>query len=189
MCRGVFMVLNWQHDFQPTPDMFKSYFYQTSFLKKSIFPVIAEKKIPNIWHCVLLFFVALNTVCISNLCSPGPPSAPRDLSAFRQHSVGRLILSWTPPEDTGGRNDITYSVECQHCDGVVCQPCGERVRYEPGSTKLTEARVSVSELEAHLNYTFIVQAHSGVSQLASEAQRPPSRSNVTIFLHYTGECS
>lgn len=34
MCRGVFMVLNWQHDFQLTPDMFKSYFYQTSFLKK-----------------------------------------------------------------------------------------------------------------------------------------------------------
>uniref|UniRef100_A0A3Q3CYD0 receptor protein-tyrosine kinase n=1 Tax=Haplochromis burtoni TaxID=8153 RepID=A0A3Q3CYD0_HAPBU len=119
-------------------------------------------------------------------CS-GPPSAPRDLSAVRQPSVGRLILSWTPPEDTGGRNDITYSVECQRCDGIVCQPCGERVRYEPGSTKLTEARVSVSELEAHLNYTFIVQAHSGVSQLASEAQRPASRSNVTIFLHYTGE--
>ncbi|XP_063319935.1 ephrin type-A receptor 2 isoform X1 [Pelmatolapia mariae] len=117
-------------------------------------------------------------------CS-GPPSAPLDLSAFRQPSVGRLILSWTPPEDTGGRNDITYSVECQRCDGVVCQPCGERVRYEPGSTKLTESRVSVSELEAHLNYTFIVQAHSGVSQLASEAQRPPSRSNVTIFLQYT----
>uniref|UniRef100_A0A3Q4I2I6 receptor protein-tyrosine kinase n=1 Tax=Neolamprologus brichardi TaxID=32507 RepID=A0A3Q4I2I6_NEOBR len=116
-----------------------------------------------------------------------PPSAPRDLSAVRQPSVGRLILSWTPPEDTGGRNDITYSVECQRCDGVVCQPCGERVRYEPGSTKLTEARVSVSELEAHLNYTFIVQAHSGVSQWASGAQRPASRSNVTIFLHYTGE--
>lgn len=183
------MVLNWQHDFQLTPDMFKSYFYQTSKKKRSIFPVIAEKKNPNIWHRVLLFFVALNAACISNLCSPGPPSAPRDLSAVRQPSVGRLILSWTPPEDTGGRNDITYSVECQRCDGVVCQPCGERVRYEPGSTKLTEARVSVSELEAHLNYTFIVQAHSGVSQLASEAQRPASRSNVTIFLHYTGEHS
>uniref|UniRef100_A0A669BBU7 receptor protein-tyrosine kinase n=1 Tax=Oreochromis niloticus TaxID=8128 RepID=A0A669BBU7_ORENI len=119
-------------------------------------------------------------------CS-GPPSAPRDLSAVPQPSVGRLILSWTPPEDTGGRNDITYSVECQRCDGVVCHPCGERVRYEPASMKLTEARVSVSELEAHLNYTFIVEAHSGVSQLAGEAQRPPSRSNVTIFLHYTGE--
>ncbi|CAI5646868.1 unnamed protein product [Oreochromis niloticus] len=115
----------------------------------------------------------------------GPPSAPRDLSAVPQPSVGRLILSWTPPEDTGGRNDITYSVECQRCDGVVCHPCGERVRYEPASMKLTEARVSVSELEAHLNYTFIVEAHSGVSQLAGEAQRPPSRSNVTIFLHYT----
>lgn len=37
MCRGVFMVLNWQHDFQPTPDMFKTYFYRSSFLKKVYF--------------------------------------------------------------------------------------------------------------------------------------------------------
>lgn len=69
----------------------------------------------------------------------------------------------------------------------MCQPCGERVRYEPSSVKLSEAQVTVSELEAHLNYTFTVETHSGVSLLASEAYRPPSRSNVTIFLHYTGE--
>uniref|UniRef100_A0A3Q0R2E3 receptor protein-tyrosine kinase n=1 Tax=Amphilophus citrinellus TaxID=61819 RepID=A0A3Q0R2E3_AMPCI len=117
-------------------------------------------------------------------CS-GPPSAPQDLVAIPQLSVGKLLLSWSPPEDTGGRTDITYNVECQRCEGTVCQPCGERVRYEPGSVKLTEAQVSVSELEAHLNYTFTVESHSGVSLLASEAYRPPSRSNVTIFLHHT----
>jgi len=109
-----------------------------------------------------------------------------------QLSTGKLHLSWSPPEDTGGRTDITYSVECQRCEGAVCQLCGEKVRYEPASAGLTRTKVSVSELEAHLNYTFIVEAHSGVSPIAGQAtprsNRPPSTSALTTSLHYTGEC-
>uniref|UniRef100_A0A8C9X0C9 receptor protein-tyrosine kinase n=1 Tax=Sander lucioperca TaxID=283035 RepID=A0A8C9X0C9_SANLU len=102
-------------------------------------------------------------------CS-GLPSAPRDLVATTtQLSAGKLLLTWSPPEDTGGRIDITYSIECQRCEGIVCQPCGEKIRYEPASTGLTDTKVSVSELDAHLNYTFIVEAHSGVSLFASQA--------------------
>uniref|UniRef100_A0A8C3G645 receptor protein-tyrosine kinase n=1 Tax=Cyclopterus lumpus TaxID=8103 RepID=A0A8C3G645_CYCLU len=113
----------------------------------------------------------------SGPCS-GLPSAPRDLVATTtQLSTGKLHLSWSPPEDTGGRTDITYSVECQRCEGNVCQLCGEKVRYEPASTGLTDNKVSVSELDAHLNYTFTVEAHSGVSLFASQAtprsNRPP----------------
>uniref|UniRef100_A0A8C3A355 receptor protein-tyrosine kinase n=1 Tax=Cyclopterus lumpus TaxID=8103 RepID=A0A8C3A355_CYCLU len=105
----------------------------------------------------------------SGPCS-GLPSAPRDLVATTtQLSTGKLHLSWSPPEDTGGRTDITYSVECQRCEGNVCQLCGEKVRYEPASTGLTDNKVSVSELDAHLNYTFTVEAHSGVSLFASQA--------------------
>uniref|UniRef100_A0A7N9ATF3 receptor protein-tyrosine kinase n=1 Tax=Mastacembelus armatus TaxID=205130 RepID=A0A7N9ATF3_9TELE len=101
-------------------------------------------------------------------CS-GPPSAPQDLMAITtQLSTGKLVLSWSPPEDTGGRTDITYSVECQHCEGNVCQSCGEKIRYEPANVGLTDTTVSVSELDAHLNYTFTVEAHSGVSQFASQ---------------------
>uniref|UniRef100_A0A3Q3J1R7 receptor protein-tyrosine kinase n=1 Tax=Monopterus albus TaxID=43700 RepID=A0A3Q3J1R7_MONAL len=124
-------------------------------------------------------------------CS-GPPSAPQDLMATTsQLSAGKLILYWNPPEDTGGRTDITYSVECQRCEGNVCQPCGEKIRYEPASVGLTDTRVLVSELDAHLNYTFTVEAQSGVSQFVSQAMprtyRPPSSSSLTTSLHYTGD--
>lgn len=118
----------------------------------------------------------------TGLCS-GLPSAPQNLVATTtQLSAGKLLLSWSAPEDTGGRTDITYSVECQRCDGAVCQPCGEKIRYEPASTGLTDTKVSVSELDAHLNYTFTVEAHSGVSVFA---QQPPSTSALTTSLQYT----
>ena len=113
------------------------------------------------------------------------------MSTTTQLSAGKLLLSWSPPEDTGGRSDITYSVECQRCEGDVCQACGEKIRYEPASSGLTQTKVSVSELDAHLNYTFTVEAHSGVSMFASQAPPPvnrlPSTSALTTSLHYTGE--
>ncbi|KAM6977227.1 ephrin type-A receptor 2 [Aplochiton taeniatus] len=124
-------------------------------------------------------------------CS-GLPSAPQQLKASTsQLAAGQLQLSWSPPEDTGGRSDITYSVECLRCEpeAASCQPCGEKVRYEPASAGLTETRVTVSDLEPHLNYTFSVEAHSGVSQFASQAapraSRPPSSSTVTTILPYS----
>uniref|UniRef100_A0A8C7WF87 receptor protein-tyrosine kinase n=1 Tax=Oncorhynchus mykiss TaxID=8022 RepID=A0A8C7WF87_ONCMY len=111
-------------------------------------------------------------------CS-GLPSAPQELFATTtQLAAGKLHLSWSPPEDTGGRSDITYSVECRCCDGATCQPCGEKVRLEPASKGLMHTWVAVSELEPHLNYTFTVEAHSGVSlfasQVAPRSNRPPS---------------
>uniref|UniRef100_A0A8C8FBB7 receptor protein-tyrosine kinase n=1 Tax=Oncorhynchus tshawytscha TaxID=74940 RepID=A0A8C8FBB7_ONCTS len=123
-------------------------------------------------------------------CS-GLPSAPRELVATTtQLAAGKLQLSWSPPEDTGGRSDISYSVECRRCEGTACQPCGEKVRLEPASSGLVDTRVAVSELEPHLNYTFTVEAHSGVSLFASQgtprSNRPPSTSTLTTALHYTG---
>uniref|UniRef100_A0A8C1S8Z3 receptor protein-tyrosine kinase n=1 Tax=Cyprinus carpio TaxID=7962 RepID=A0A8C1S8Z3_CYPCA len=101
-------------------------------------------------------------------CS-GLPSAPQDLVASTaQMSIGRLQLSWRPPADTGGRSDITYAVVCERCEGRACQPCGEKVRLDPSNTDLKETRVTVSELEPHLNYTFTVEARSGVSQFSNK---------------------
>uniref|UniRef100_A0A3Q3XH34 receptor protein-tyrosine kinase n=1 Tax=Mola mola TaxID=94237 RepID=A0A3Q3XH34_MOLML len=97
---------------------------------------------------------------LSGPCS-GLPSAPKDLVATT--SAGKLLLSWSPPEDNGGRTDITYSIECQCCDGSVCQSCSEKIRYDPANVGLTDTKVSVSDLDAHINYTFTVEAHSGVS--------------------------
>ncbi|XP_056449496.1 ephrin type-A receptor 2 [Gadus chalcogrammus] len=122
-------------------------------------------------------------------CS-GLPGAPQDLQATTtQLSSGRVLLTWSPPGDTGGRADLTYSVECRRCDGAACQACGEKVRYEPASAGLTETRVSVSQLDAHLNYTFTVNAHNGVSAAASKASPrahgPPSTAALTTSLQYT----
>lgn len=148
----------------------------------------------NLSDCLLLTFRLLTLspfLCIlSNLHLSGLPSAPQDLVATT--SAGKLLLSWSPPKDTGGRNDITYSIECQRCEGIVCQSCGEKIRYEPASMGLTDTKVSVSDLDAHLNYTFTVEAHSGVSLLIGQevpqANRPPSSSALTTSLLYTGGC-
>lgn len=84
---------------------------------------------------------------------------------------------------TGGRSDLTYSVVCELCDGASCVPCGEKIRFEPGSTDLKDAVVVVTDLDSHLNYTFTVEAHSGVSQFGTE--RPTA--SITTALDYTGE--
>uniref|UniRef100_H3C1G8 receptor protein-tyrosine kinase n=1 Tax=Tetraodon nigroviridis TaxID=99883 RepID=H3C1G8_TETNG len=106
----------------------------------------------------------LRPPCIPLRC---PPSAPRDLSSSALSAEGRLQLSWSPPLVTGGRRDLTYSVACAHCSEGQCVPCGEKIRFEPGPADLQETRVVVTDLDAHLNYTFTVEAHSGVSQFSS----------------------
>lgn len=84
---------------------------------------------------------------------------------------------------TGDRSDLTYSVECELCDGASCAPCGEKIRFEPGHTDLVDTTVVVCDLDSHLNYTFTVEAHSGVSQYNTE--RPTT--TITTVLDYTGE--
>uniref|UniRef100_A0A671WFP1 receptor protein-tyrosine kinase n=1 Tax=Sparus aurata TaxID=8175 RepID=A0A671WFP1_SPAAU len=107
-------------------------------------------------------------------CS-APPSAPRDLSATTLSAEGRMQLSWSPPLVTGGRSDLTYSVVCELCDEASCVPCGEKIRFEPGPTDLEEPAVIVTDLDSHLNYTFTVESHSGVSHFGTERQtvNPP----------------
>ncbi|XP_021464988.1 ephrin type-A receptor 2 isoform X1 [Oncorhynchus mykiss] len=117
---------------------------------------------------------------LTSACS-APPSAPRDLASTTLSADGRLQLSWSPPLVTGGRRDICYSVVCERCAGALCVPCGEKVRFQPDPTDLQDTVVTVSELEPHLNYTFTVEARSGVSQYSS--QRPSS--TITTALHFT----
>nr|XP_046239420.1 ephrin type-A receptor 2a [Scatophagus argus] len=116
----------------------------------------------------------------TSACS-APPSAPHDLSSTTLSAEGRLQLFWSPPLVTGGRSDLTYSVVCEHCDKTACVPCGEKIRFEPGPTDLQETTVIVTDLDSHLNYTFTVEAHSGVSQFGTE--RPTAR--ITTALDYT----
>ena len=124
------------------------------------------------------------TVPLLLLRLTAPPGAPQDLSANTLPSEGRLQQSWSPPLVTGGRADLTYSVMCERCsDGPkTCVPCGEKVRFEPGPTALRDTSVVVADLDSHLNYTFSVVAHSGVSRFRS--QRPSA--SITTALRYTG---
>ncbi|XP_028261453.1 ephrin type-A receptor 2a [Parambassis ranga] len=116
----------------------------------------------------------------TSACS-APPTTPRDLIATTLSAEGTLQLLWSPPLVTGGRTDLTYSVECEHCDGVLCVPCGEKVRFETGPTDLKDTTVIINGLDSHLNYTFSVEAHSGVSQFGTE--RPIV--TITTALDYT----
>ncbi|XP_047204397.1 ephrin type-A receptor 2a [Girardinichthys multiradiatus] len=113
-------------------------------------------------------------------CS-APPSAPRDLASTTLSGEGRLLLSWSPPLETGGRSDLTYSVACEICDEPQCVPCGEKIRFESGPTELQESQVVISDLDSHHNYTFTVEARSGVSQYGTKR----ATATITTTLDYT----
>lgn len=83
-----------------------------------------------------------------------------------------MTLEWTPPADSGGRSDVTYRVVCRRCtwDPEECVPCGSNAVYVPQQAGLTDTYVTISELLAHANYTFEVEAVNGVSDL-SRTQR------------------
>ncbi|KAI4791617.1 hypothetical protein KUCAC02_033905, partial [Chaenocephalus aceratus] len=91
----------------------------------------------------------------------GPPSAPQNLVYnINQTSVS---LEWSPPADTGGRNDVTYRVVCRRCswEPEECVQCGPNVGFSPAQAGLVESYVSIMDLLAHANYTFEVEAVNG----------------------------
>uniref|UniRef100_A0A671P571 receptor protein-tyrosine kinase n=1 Tax=Sinocyclocheilus anshuiensis TaxID=1608454 RepID=A0A671P571_9TELE len=115
------------------------------------------------------------------------PSPPQNLVYMPLPTAGSLQLTWRPPADIGGRSDITYSVACERCEGGLCSLCGGRVRFEPAQTALKDPEVVVSELDPHVNYTFTVEAQSGVSQFsrkratASITTEDPGELDVTTY--------
>uniref|UniRef100_A0A673GFD3 receptor protein-tyrosine kinase n=1 Tax=Sinocyclocheilus rhinocerous TaxID=307959 RepID=A0A673GFD3_9TELE len=113
--------------------------------------------------------------------APSLPSPPQNLVYTPLLTAGSLQLTWRPPADIGGRSDITYSVACERCEGGLCSLCGGRVRFEPAQTALKDPEVVVSELEPHVNYTFTVEAQSGVSQFS----RKRATASITTVLHFT----
>uniref|UniRef100_A0A8C9NDH0 Ephrin type-A receptor 6 n=1 Tax=Serinus canaria TaxID=9135 RepID=A0A8C9NDH0_SERCA len=95
-----------------------------------------------------------------------PPSAPRNV-VFNINETA-LMLEWSPPSDTGGRKDLTYSVVCKKCgsDASQCEMCGGGIRFIPRHTGLTNSSVTVLDFVAHVNYTFEIEATNGVSELS-----------------------
>ncbi|XP_030060109.1 ephrin type-A receptor 3 isoform X2 [Microcaecilia unicolor] len=92
-----------------------------------------------------------------------PPSTPRNvISNINETSV---ILDWNWPLDTGGRKDVTFNIICKKCGGqqIVCEPCSGNVRFIPHQNGLTNTSVTVTDLLAHTNYTFEIEALNAVS--------------------------
>lgn len=114
----------------------------------------------------------------------GPPSAPRNvISNINETSV---ILDWSWPLDTGGRKDVTFNIICKKCGWNVkqCEPCSPNVRFLPRQFGLTNTTVTVTDLLAHTNYTFEIDAINGVSELSS----PPRQfAAVSITTNQAGE--
>lgn len=115
----------------------------------------------------------------------GPPSAPENpISTVNETCV---TLEWSPPRDTGGRGDITYSLHCRKCigDGKKCTPCGSSVHFVPRQFGLSSATVLVTDLQPDSNYSFTIESQNGVSDLS-----PTPRGTVVINIttSQTGEC-
>ncbi|KAK1799615.1 hypothetical protein P4O66_000379 [Electrophorus voltai] len=115
---------------------------------------------------------------------PDPvPSAPRNvMSSVNETS---LMLEWTPPRESGGRDDVVYNVICKSCGGGRggCTRCGDNVQFVPRQLGLTDTRVYISELLAHTQYTFEVQAVNGVSD---QSPYSPHYASVNITTNQAG---
>ncbi|XP_016122093.1 ephrin type-A receptor 3-like, partial [Sinocyclocheilus grahami] len=101
-----------------------------------------------------------------------PPSAPGNpISMVNETAV---TLEWSPPRESGGRGDVSYSVHCRKCSGEAgaagdrekCVPCGSGPHFNPRQFGLTHPRVLVTGLQPHTNYTFNIEALNGVSDLS-----------------------
>ena len=118
-------------------------------------------------------------------CLPsGPPSAPENaISTVNETCV---TLEWSPPRDTGGRGDVTYSVHCQKCTGDTrkCVPCGSNVHFVPRQFGLSATIVLVSNLQPDSNYSLTVESQSGVSDLSAA---PRGAVEVNVTTSQTGE--
>lgn len=96
------------------------------------------------------------------------------------------MLEWLPPRDSGGREDVVFNIICKSCGGGRggCTRCGDNVQFLPRQLGLTEPRVHVSDLLAHTQFTFEVQAVNGVSD---QSPYSPQYASVNITTNQAGK--
>uniref|UniRef100_A0A8D2QCI2 Ephrin type-B receptor 3 n=1 Tax=Zonotrichia albicollis TaxID=44394 RepID=A0A8D2QCI2_ZONAL len=105
------------------------------------------------------------------------PSAPRNVISNVNETS--LVLEWSEPQDTGGRDDLLYNVICKKCsvERRLCTRCDDNVEFVPRQLGLTERRIYISNLMAHTQYTFEIQAVNGIS---NKSPYPPHFASVNI---------
>lgn len=96
------------------------------------------------------------------------------------------MLEWLSPRDSGGREDVVFNIICKSCGGGRggCTRCGDNVQFLPRQLGLTEPRVYISDLLAHTQYTFEVQAVNGVSD---QSPYSPQYASVNITTNQAGK--
>uniref|UniRef100_A0A672L7X7 receptor protein-tyrosine kinase n=1 Tax=Sinocyclocheilus grahami TaxID=75366 RepID=A0A672L7X7_SINGR len=105
------------------------------------------------------------TVCRGDaaiICGSVPSAPQRVISSVNETS---LRLEWDLPKESGGREDVVYNVICKSCGSGrgACTRCGDNVQFVPRQLGLTHPWVHISDLLAHTQYTFEIQAVNGVS--------------------------
>ncbi|CAB1336325.1 unnamed protein product [Coregonus sp. 'balchen'] len=105
------------------------------------------------------------------------PSAPQSVISIVNETS--LRLEWSTPRDGGGREDVVYNIICKSCGGGRggCTRCGDNVQFIPRQLGLTETSVHITDLLAHTQYTFEIQAVNGVSD---QSPYSPHYSSVNI---------
>uniref|UniRef100_A0A3Q3RRY2 receptor protein-tyrosine kinase n=1 Tax=Mastacembelus armatus TaxID=205130 RepID=A0A3Q3RRY2_9TELE len=114
-----------------------------------------------------------------NMACTRPPSAPRNaISNVNETSV---FLEWSVPMETGGRKDVRYNILCRRVfpDGRGVEECGPNVRFLPRRMGLSNTSVMVADLQSHTNYSFLLEAVNGVSELAKDHVKQYVSLNVT----------
>ncbi|XP_071331283.1 ephrin type-B receptor 2 isoform X2 [Trachinotus anak] len=116
---------------------------------------------------------ATNCVCRSNYyrTDSDPPQMPCTTVPSAPQSVISIVnetslrLEWSPPQEGGGREDVVYNIICKSCGSGRggCTRCGDNVQFVPRQLGLTDTHVHISDLLAHTQYTFEIQAVNGVS--------------------------
>ncbi|XP_069775274.1 ephrin type-B receptor 2 isoform X4 [Narcine bancroftii] len=109
-------------------------------------------------------------------CTTTPSEPQAVISSVNETS---LNLEWTSPRETGGREDVVYNVICKSCGSGrgPCTRCGDNVQFVPRQLGLAEPHVYISDLLAHTQYTFEIQAVNGVSD---QSPHSPSFASVNI---------
>lgn len=132
-------------------------------------------------HCLCVTYCVFTS---KSFYFPAVPSAPQNvISSVNETSV---MLDWVTPRDSGGREDVVFNIICKSCGGGRggCTRCGDNVQFLPRQLGLTEPRVYISDLLAHTQYTFEVQAVNGVSD---QSPYSPQYASVNITTNQAGK--
>ncbi|OAF71953.1 hypothetical protein A3Q56_00274 [Intoshia linei] len=127
--------------------------------------------------CISGYFRAKDE-SLESKCS-NPPSAVQNLnvlffdklpnnsinSVYASHEIedvndmSKAMIKWDPPVDSGGRNDITYSVICSNCDSSI--------EFLPSIDMLKSTSVIIKNLKPNRLYSLKIVSQNGVSDVSN----------------------